>query len=82
MQLSGNCYKIRLAAHQIGYPLTLHEYPILGGDTRHIGIAKIGDGGLNRRLIDQIGRRRELGQPEQDAYAAHLQVGAVALGLP
>ena len=34
MQLSGNCYKIRLAAHQIGYPLTLYEDPILGGDTR------------------------------------------------
>lgn len=34
MQLSGNCYKIRLAAHQVGFPLELREYPILAGDTR------------------------------------------------
>jgi len=34
MQLSGNCYKIRLAAAQLGVPLQLKEYPLLGGLTR------------------------------------------------
>src|SRR2546423_3044 len=34
MQLSGNCYKVRLAAHRLGIPLTLKEYPLLAGDTR------------------------------------------------
>src|SRR6185312_13489461 len=34
MQISGNCYKVRLAAHQLGIPLTLKEYPLLAGDTR------------------------------------------------
>ncbi len=34
MQMSGNCYKVRLAAHQLGIPLTLKEYPLLAGDTR------------------------------------------------
>lgn len=34
MQMSGNCYKVRLAAHQLGIPLTLEEYPVFGGRTR------------------------------------------------
>lgn len=34
MQISGNCYKVRLAAHQLGIPLTLKEYPVFAGDTR------------------------------------------------
>jgi glutathione S-transferase len=34
MQISGNCYKVRLAAHQLGMPLALREYPLLTGDTR------------------------------------------------
>lgn len=34
MQMSGNCYKVRLAARQLGIPLTLKEYPELGGLTR------------------------------------------------
>src|SRR4051794_7578788 len=34
MQMSGNCYKVRLAAHQLGVPLTLEEYPLFGGRTR------------------------------------------------
>jgi glutathione S-transferase len=34
MQMSGNCYKVRLAAHQLGIPITLKEYPLLAGDTR------------------------------------------------
>jgi glutathione S-transferase len=34
MQMSGNCYKVRLAAHQLGISLTLKEYPLFAGDTR------------------------------------------------
>ena len=34
MQMSGNCYKIRLAAHQLGVSLTLKEYPVNAGLTR------------------------------------------------
>ena len=34
MQMSGNCYKIRLAAHQLGCELALLDYPLLAGETR------------------------------------------------
>jgi glutathione S-transferase len=34
MQMSGNCYKVRLAARQLGIPITLKEYPELGSETR------------------------------------------------
>src|SRR6478672_9821177 len=34
MQMSGNCYKVRLAAHQLGIALALKEYPFMAGDTR------------------------------------------------
>jgi len=34
MQMSGNCYKVRLAAHQLGIPLTLQEYGLHTGETR------------------------------------------------
>jgi glutathione S-transferase len=34
MQVSGNCYKVRLAARQLGIPLSLKEYPFGAGKTR------------------------------------------------
>jgi glutathione S-transferase len=34
MQMSGNCYKIRLAARQLGIPIVLNDYPLHGGKTR------------------------------------------------
>lgn len=34
MQVSGNCYKVRLAARQVGVALTLKEYPFGSGLTR------------------------------------------------
>ena len=34
MQVSGNCYKVRLAAHQLGIPLELVDYGLLDGTTR------------------------------------------------
>jgi glutathione S-transferase len=34
MQVSGNCYKIRLAARQLGVPITLKDYGLHDGSTR------------------------------------------------
>jgi glutathione S-transferase len=34
MQVSGNCYKIRLAARQLGVELTLKNYGLHDGTTR------------------------------------------------
>jgi glutathione S-transferase len=34
MQMSGNCYKVRLAARQLGVPLTLKNYGLHDGATR------------------------------------------------
>jgi glutathione S-transferase len=34
MQMSGNCYKARLAARQLGLSLTLKDYPLHDGSTR------------------------------------------------
>src|SRR5262245_39004761 len=34
MHMSGNCYKIRLAAHELGMPLTLRDYGLHDGTTR------------------------------------------------
>lgn len=34
MQMSGNCYKVRLLAHQLGIPLELKEYGLMSGKTR------------------------------------------------
>lgn len=34
MQMSGNCYKVRLAATQLDIPLTLKDYPLMDGATR------------------------------------------------
>ena len=33
-QASGNCYKIRLVAHQLGLPCEIHEMDLVGGDCR------------------------------------------------
>ncbi|HUB86090.1 MAG TPA: glutathione S-transferase family protein [Rhizomicrobium sp.] len=34
MHVSGNCYKVRLTAHQLGLPLTLKDYGLHDGSTR------------------------------------------------
>jgi glutathione S-transferase len=34
MQVSGNCYKVRLAARQLGIPIALKEYPLAARLTR------------------------------------------------
>jgi len=34
MQMSGNCYKVRLTARQLGISIALKDYPELGSETR------------------------------------------------
>jgi glutathione S-transferase len=34
MQVSGNCYKVRLAAKQLGFEMTLRDYGVKDGSTR------------------------------------------------
>jgi glutathione S-transferase len=34
MQMSGNCYKVRLVARQLGIPITLEDYPVNAQRTR------------------------------------------------
>jgi glutathione S-transferase len=34
MQMSGNCYKVRLVSRQLGIPLALVDYPLMAGKTR------------------------------------------------
>jgi len=34
MHISGNCYKVRLLARQVGVDLKLKDYPLHGGETR------------------------------------------------
>jgi glutathione S-transferase len=34
MQMSGNCYKVRLTARQLGIRIQLEDYPVNGGKTR------------------------------------------------
>jgi glutathione S-transferase len=45
MQLSGNCYKIRLAARQLGIALALKEYPLMAGETRKPDFLKLNPNG-------------------------------------
>jgi len=45
MQMSGNCYKIRLAARQLGIPLTLKDYPLMTGETRQPDFLKLNPNG-------------------------------------
>jgi glutathione S-transferase len=37
MAVSGNCYKFRLAAHQLSVALVLKDYPFGSGQTRDAG---------------------------------------------
>ncbi|HVZ69704.1 MAG TPA: glutathione S-transferase family protein [Rhizomicrobium sp.] len=45
MQMSGNCYKIRLAARQLGIRIALKEYPLMAGDTRKPEFLKLNPNG-------------------------------------
>jgi glutathione S-transferase len=71
MQISGNCYKIRLAARQIGIPLTLKEYGLHDGETRKPDyLAKNPNGRVPMLELDD-GRRL----PESGAILWYLAEG-------
>lgn len=45
MQVSGNCYKVRLCAAQTGVKLTLKDYGLFDGDTRKPAFLKLNPNG-------------------------------------
>lgn len=53
---SGNCYKIRLAAHHVATRLTLRDVDILGGETRSAAFLKINPNGKVPTLVLDDGR--------------------------
>ena len=71
MQMSGNCYKIRLLAHQLGLKLTLVDYDLHGGETRKPPfLAKNPNGRVPLLELDD-GRTL----PESDAILWYLSSG-------
>ena len=79
MPISGNCYKIRLAAHQLGVPLTLKDYPLHDGLTRkpeflsknpngRVPLLELDDGGV-RLLVSQIEGRRVAAERDGQAHS-------------
>lgn len=54
--LSGNCYKVRLAAHHAGAVLTLRDVDMLGGETRTADFLKINPNGRVPTLVFDDGR--------------------------
>lgn len=72
MQMSGNCYKIRLAARQLGIPLTLRDYPLHGGETRRPAFLAKNPNGRVPLLEFDDGRCL----PESGAILWHLSEGS------
>src|SRR4051812_15236392 len=72
MQMSGNCYKVRLAAHQLGIPLVLKEYPLLAGITRKEKFLSKNPNGRVPLLEMEDGRCL----PESDAILWYLSEGS------
>jgi glutathione S-transferase len=72
MQMSGNCYKIRLASRQLGLPLTLKEYPLHGGETRQPAFLAKNPNGRVPLLEFEDGRCL----PESGAILWHLSDGS------
>ncbi len=72
MQMSGNCYKVRLAARQAGYELTLRDYPLLGGETRKPEFLSRNANGRVPLLEWEDGRVL----PESNAIIWHLAEGS------
>jgi glutathione S-transferase len=72
MQMSGNCYKVRLAAKQVGVPLTLREYSEFGGETRKPEFLARNPNGRVPLLEWEDGRTL----PESNAIIWHLAEGS------
>ena len=71
MQLSGNCYKVRLAATQLQIPLKLVEYPEFGGHTRKPEFLALNQNGRVPVLEFEDGRTLA----ESNAILFHLSEG-------
>ena len=75
MRISGNCYKVRLAAHQLGIGLALKDYPLLGGLTRQPEFLAKNPNGRVPLLELEDGRCL----PESDAILWYLAAGTFLL---
>jgi glutathione S-transferase len=71
MQMSGNCYKVRLTAALLDIPLTLKEYPLHGGDTRKPAFLALNPNGRVPLLEFEDGRTLA----ESGAIIFHLSDG-------
>jgi glutathione S-transferase len=71
MHISGNCYKIRLAAHQLGIPLTLKDYGLHDGSTRLPGFLSMNPNGRVPMLETDEGKFL----PESGAILSFLSEG-------
>jgi len=71
MHMSGNCYKVRLAARQLGIPITLKDYPLHDGTTRKPKFLKLNPNGRVPLLEYEDGRTL----PESGAILFHLSEG-------
>src|ERR1700761_6660087 len=71
MHISGNCYKVRLAAHQLGIPLTLKDYGLHDGTTRLPDFLAKNPNGRVPTLETDDGRFL----PESGAILFHLSEG-------
>jgi glutathione S-transferase len=68
MHISGNCYKVRLAARQTNTPLALKDYPLHDGTTRQPEFLKLNPNGRVPLLEFEDGRTL----PESGAIIAYL----------
>ena len=72
MHISGNCYKVRLAAAQLGIVLTLKDYGLHDGTTRTPAFLKLNPNGRVPLLEYEDGRLL----PESGAILFHLSQGS------
>jgi glutathione S-transferase len=71
MQVSGNCYKVRLCAHQLGVTLALRDYGLHDGSTRTPGFLAMNPNGRVPLLEFEDGRLL----PESGAILWYLSEG-------
>jgi glutathione S-transferase len=75
MHISGNCYKVRLAARQLGLALTLKDYPLHDGTTRQPPFLKLNPNGRVPLLELDDGRTL----PESGAILCYLADGSALI---
>jgi len=71
MQDSGNCYKVRLTAKQLGIPITLREHGVFDGTTRKPEFLALNPNGRVPLLVTDDGRTL----PESGAIISYLSEG-------